>query len=313
MNFASGEIAGMLKEYQTERQVEMNIEEIAEKIHELTSGYPFLVSKLCKIVDEDLMPLNAVSKWDISDVEKAAYIFSKQDDANLNQLTKRLSDYEDLKELVCDMILEHQDYDYNIQDVVIRMGVTHGIFKNNLNLIQEPKLRIHNRIYREVIYNLLTSEMQRKVATNGHNIQSNFLTPDGGLDFEKVLTEFQIFLKENYSFKDAKFLERNGRLVFLAFLKPILNGHGFDFKEPQISDEKRIDVIATFDDKKFIIELKLWYDNPRHQRGLLQLADYLEQQNQDKGYLLIFNFNKKKQWKHERLTVEGKKIFAVWV
>ena len=32
--------------------------------------------------------------------------------------------------------------------------------------------------------------------------------------------------------------KRNGRLLFLAFIKPIINGIGFDFKEVQISENK---------------------------------------------------------------------------
>jgi len=45
-------------------------------------------------------------------------------------------------------------------------------------------------------------------------------------------------MKKEYSKKDLPFLERNGRLIFLAFLKPIINGKEYDFKEVQISEEK---------------------------------------------------------------------------
>ena len=37
-----------------------------------------------------------------------------------------------------------------------------------------------------------------------------------------------------------------------------INGIGFDFKEAQISEEKRLDVVITIQDKKHIIELKIW-------------------------------------------------------
>lgn len=32
----------------------------------------------------------------------------------------------------------------------------------------------------------------------------------------------------------------------MAFLKPIINGSGYDFKEVQISDEKRLDLVITY-------------------------------------------------------------------
>ena len=126
---------------------------------------------------------------------------------------------------------------------------------------------------------------------------------------EKVITNFQIFMRENHSDKDSKFLEREGRLIFLAFLKPILNGAGFDFKEPQISDERRIDVVITYNTFKYIAELKIWYGEEAHQKGLTQLTDYLDRQNLDTGYLVIFDHSKKKSWKKDWLERDGKRIF----
>ncbi|MGU9537458.1 hypothetical protein ACQX0N_00480 [Clostridium tepidum] len=47
-------------------------------------------------------------------------------------------------------------------------------------------------------------------------------------------------MKEQYSPKDEEFLEHHDRLLFLAFIKPIINGTGFDFKQVQVSEEKKI-------------------------------------------------------------------------
>ena len=120
-------------------------------------------------------------------------------------------------------------------------------------------------------------------------------------------------MKEQYSKKDAIFLEREGRLLFLAFIKPIINGLGFDFKEVQISEEKRLDVVITYNSNKYIIELKVWRGEEYHEKGLKQLVNYLDINNQDRGYLLVFNFNKNKEYKKEELIIEGKEIFEVFV
>ena len=121
-------------------------------------------------------------------------------------------------------------------------------------------------------------------------------------------------MKGQHSTKDLDFLEKDGRLVFLAFIKPIINGGGFDFKEVQISEEKRLDVVITYMNHKYIVELKEWYGQSYHEKGVAALAGYLEKQEQDKGYLLIFDFRtEKKNWKHERIQTHGKNIFAVWV
>jgi hypothetical protein len=50
-------------------------------------------------------------------------------------------------------------------------------------------------------------------------------------------------------------------------------GNGFDFKEPQVSEEKRLDVVITYLNEKFVVELKLWHGEQYHQQGLKQLSD----------------------------------------
>ena len=86
-----------------------------------------------------------------------------------------------------------------------------------------------------------------------------------------------------------------------------------DFKEVQTSQEKRLDVVVTYLDKKYIVELKIWRGEKYHQKGLEQLVDYLDKQNVDKGYLLIFNFKQNKEYKWERINLDKKEIYAVWV
>ena len=42
----------------------------------------------------------------------------------------------------------------------------------------------------------------------------------------------------------------------------------------------------------YILELKIWYGEEYHKRGIIQLGEYLQQYGLDEGYLLIFDFRK---------------------
>jgi hypothetical protein len=144
---------------------------------------------------------------------------------------------------------------------------------------------------------------------------ANYLGEVGGLDIKKVFLKFQEFMKENYGEKDRDFVERNGRLLFLAFIRPVINGRGFDFKEVQVSEEKRLDIVITFDNRKYIIELKIWRGEVYHREGLRQLCHYLDLQNETQGYLLIYDLRKEsgQAGKWETVDTEGKKILVAWV
>ena len=81
----------------------------------------------------------------------------------------------------------------------------------------------------------------------------------------------------------------------------------------QISEEKRLDIVITYNNFKYIIELKMWRGESYHQKGIKQLNDYLDIHSMDIGYLLIFNFNKNKEYKKEIIETKDKKILAVYV
>lgn len=55
MSFSKKEIEGMLADYETEHHTGMDSNEMAELIFDYTSGYPYLVSKYCKLIDERIM------------------------------------------------------------------------------------------------------------------------------------------------------------------------------------------------------------------------------------------------------------------
>lgn len=72
-------------------------------------------------------------------------------------------------------------------------------------------------------------------------------------------------------------------------------------------------IIVDYKGKRFIIELKIWHGNEYNLRGQKQLFDYLDYYEEDKGYLLSFNFNKNKKTGVNELEYDGRKIMEVVV
>ena len=307
MNLQPLEIIPMLEEYARDRQVIVDAKAIAERLFYYTSGYPFLVSKLCKIMDEQLLPNKKTLNWTVEDVDVAASIVVRETNTNFESLIKNLEHYPDLYNLVYKKLIDLEYQSYSIHDPTVALGLMYGILKNGHGI------SIHNRIYEEVIYAYMTSKATAQVLMGSYNVPSNFKLDDNRLNLEAILLKFQTFMREQDSTKDRDFLERNGRLVFLAFIKPIINGSGFDFKEPQISEERRLDVVITYLRHKYIVELKIWRGPEAHADGLAQLADYLDRQSLQEGYLLVFDHSKKKNWQSGWEEVAGKKVFVVWV
>jgi energy-coupling factor transporter ATP-binding protein EcfA2 len=310
MNLQVSEIIPMLKEYAADKGVEMNTTEIAERLFYYTSGYPFLVSKLCKMIDEEMLPEKDTNDWTAQDVQLAVQNLVKEVNPNFDTLIKNLENDPNLYDMVYEIVIENNHRPFNPHNPTRNFAILYGILAQNKHVTV-----IHNRIYQEVIVNYMTDKLQDKNNTRANNIDLNqsYKNDDKSLNMEAVMLGFQAFMKKEHNKKDRDFLEKHGRLVFLAFIKPIINGSGYDFKEPQISEEKRLDVVITYLTHKYIAELKVWYGDKAHQNGLLQLADYLDVQQLSEGYLLIFDHSGVKKWHSEWITVQNKRIFAVWV
>ena len=309
MEFYPEEIAYMLRQYSEAEGVDIDTEEFSEKLYYYTSGYPFLVSKLCKTIAEDILPRKEDrSRWTLADLEDSVQLLLRESNTNFDSLIKNLENNGDLYQLVEAILLEGYRMPYDPHVSSIRMGGMYGIFKGN------GTIKIHNRIYEQVIYNYLaTNRLQQLISRKEYPFRDSYLAPDGSLDLKAVLLKFQSFMKEQYSQKNRSLIEREWRLVFLAFLKPILNGQGHDFKEVETSEEKRLDIVVTYLQWKYIIELKIWRGEKAHQKGLDQLADYLDIHGVERGYLLTFDDREKPSWREEEILHGGKEVFAVWV
>ena len=306
MNLQATEIKPMLDEYCQTTGVKMDTEQMAELLFYHTSGYPFLVSKLCKTIDEDILPEKTEQSWTVADMDESVRLLLKEKNTNFESLIKSLENNEALYNFVYRIIIEGDIILFNADDPLVDLGVMHGIFKDN------GQIKIHNRIYEQRLYNYMTSKTTIAMKSK-HDFSGHYSLDNGTLDMPAALLKFQQFMKEEFNEKDKTFLEQHGRLVFLSFLAPILNGKGHSFKEVQTSEEKRLDIIATFNEHKYIIELKRWYGEVYHQKGIKQLANYLDIHSVTEGYLVVFEYNKVKSWRKEWIEHEGKRIFAVWV
>jgi len=310
MSFNSKEIETMLIEYSTETGVQMDTKAISERIYFWSSGYPFLVSKLCKMVAEEILPTQQCKAWEEKTIDQAVQMLKKDKNPLFEVITKNLENNPDLYKLIESIVLGCTENNFVWQNPLIDMAYMHGLITCNGG----GKARIHNRIFNEIITDYLISKNSTRLIID-HISQTAvpYIKPDGRLDFQRVLLSFQEVIREKYSNnileKTDEFLEKDLRLLFLVYLQPIINGKGFSFMEVEIGGEKRLDIIITYMDELFIVELKIWRGPAYHEEGKQRLKQYMQTQGINKGYMLIMYKTKEKTF--ENAEEDG--IFMVYV
>ena len=272
------------------------------------------MSWLCKWIEE-----KGNREWNGDGIRKAIKHYYCADSTLKDDLIKNYENNAVLKSMLDAMILSGKEFSYVSSDEAVALGLTFGIFKKRENT--DGKLEISNIIFA----NILTEHVMFRKERDSTWIppeKSRFIKEDGRLDMVHVLERFQSFIKTEYREEDEKFIEREGRLLFLCFLKPIINGTGFYYVEPQTRSNSRMDIVVTYLDEEFIIELKIWHGEQYRKDGIKQLNGYLDSREQKKGYLVSFSFLKNKEYsagyiediKNDEVPgIEEKEIFEVTV
>ena len=142
--------------------------------------------------------------------------------------------------------------------------------------------------------------------------RSQFIV-NGHLNMRRILEKFVFHFTEIYGESDEKFLEEEGRKYFLLYLRPIINGTGNYYIEARTRDMRRTDVIVDYRGEQYVIEIKLWHGEEYNNRGERQLAGYLDDYHLNKGYMLSFNFNKKKKPGVHEIIIGDKEIIEAVV
>jgi hypothetical protein len=307
MSFSVKEIESMLVEYENDHHTGMNISEIAQEIRFFTSGYPYLVSRICWLIETELD-----RNWTLEGVQEAIKLILEENSTLFDDLMKKIEEHADLQNLLYELTVGKKDITFNAHDPVIKLGLMFCFVAK-----EGRKLIIHNKIFEIAITDYFISRNTTTPKfTNVRGVMYHEIIKDGIFDMELCLKKFKAHYAEIYTEKDLKFLERDGKLIFLTFLKPFINGVGFYHFESQTRDYGKIDLIIDFLKQQFILEMKIWYGDSRHEDAYKQLAGYLQSKNIDCGYLLTFDFRKQRddsfpecQW----VECDGKQIFDVVV
>ncbi len=314
MSFFKDEIAKMLGEYEADENTGMNIGDMAGLIYEETSGYPFLVCRLCKIMDEELPGIaefkNRSEAWSKEGFLAAVRILVLEKNTLFDSLNHKLGDYPELERVISRMLFNGEQVIYNPDLEEIDIAMMFGFARREGAVVV-----IANRIFETRLYNrfLTSEEWKESDITQASFMDKNRFVVNGHLNMRRILEKFVLHFQEIYGDKDDKFVEEYGRIFFLLYLRPIINGTGNYYVEAQTRDKKRTDVIVDYHGEQFIIEMKLWHGKEYHERGEAQLADYLNIYNKQTGYLLSFNFNKKKETGVFERKIAGKRIIEAIV
>lgn len=314
MSFSVKDIEGMLFDYENDNRTGMSIRKMAQMLYDYTDGYPFLVSRLCKLIDEhvagDAVFPDKSSAWTKEGMLEAVNILLHEKNTLFDSLIGKIDAYMELREMIHALLFRGQSILYNPDDGITELAMMFGFVK-----IEDGNVRVANRIFETRLYNyfLTTARVQGSDMYKAATLDKNQFVENGHLNMRLVLEKFVRHFDDLYGDQNQEFYEEDGRRYFLLYLRPIINGRGNYYIEAQTRNRERTDVIVDYGGEQIVVELKLWHGNAYNLRGEAQLLDYLEYYHLDKGYMLSFNFNKHKEIGIKEITINSKTLIEAVV
>ena len=309
MSLSEEGIKGMLDEYEADHHTGMDTAAIAKQIRDYTNGYPYLVSRICQIIDTKFVPdrfETLKAAWTEYGVDEAVKEILQEDNTLFDSIMGKLVNMPELKKHLRDILLRGETIPYLADDEEQKLLRMYGFIINSHNTVA-----VANRIFEMRLYNYYVGESSKNndLRQSASAEKSIFVDKDGWLDIPKIMDHF---IKEHnriHRDSDEKFLEQEGRERFITYVAAVINGTGTYSVEEQTRDHRRMDLVIHYLGRRYIIELKIWRGERYNTKGEQQISEYLDHFGLTTGYMLSFNFNKKKETGVKRVQIGDKILF----
>ena len=185
MSFSKNEIAGMLTEYEADYKTGMNVDEMAGLLFDDTSGYPFLVSRLCQLMDEVVCKKETYGSksaaWTKEGFYEAQRLILAEKNMLFESLSEKLVSYPELNDMLKSLLFTGKPIVFNYYEPSIGVASMFGFVKNKNGM-----LVVANRIFETWLYNfyLSAADMQKK------EIYAASLMSEYAIDLRKICGSF---------------------------------------------------------------------------------------------------------------------------
>ena len=276
--------------------------EALDYVYEQSNGQPWIVNSLFKRATMRVLDQESVETVELKHIDEACEQMIQARETHLDALGERLRDPR-IRRVVEPVITGEFDPNLGRTNPDVMLAIDLGL----MQWTSETGLTISNPVYAEIL--------TRHLNSGYHDILPpptswQWQKPDGGIDMDKLLKEFQKFWRRHADIWEEKadYTEAFPHLLLMAFLQRVINGGG-SIEREYAAGRGRTDLTVKYKGETCIMEIKLirYYDTPREVRaeGLEQIRNYRDRISPTSpAYLVIFDRRpktKEKSW-DERIS-----------
>ena len=300
-NFTLEQVRELLTQY-TDEVGQVFAPEVITAIHKQTAGQPVLVNRFAQILTEDLnIPKTEPIAMEHFTTAHAQLL--RTPNTNIQHLTTNARRDPRFESMLMRIMANDDGVPFNLYNDIINELATYGVIKEG----NDGMCEILNPVY---VYCILQAF---KPIVNGLEQEYflgdyDYLTPTGQIELAVLLDNFRDFIARA-GFRILQVpdtpQESVGRHLLLAYCDALVRRIGGMMHIEVQTGRGRMDVLITHNNRKYIVETKVWRGENRYQAGKQQLAAYLTSEQTTEGYYVVFDHRKEAEPRVETETLAG--------
>ena len=284
--------------------------DVIESLHKQTAGQPFLVNRIAQVLTAELN----IPKTDPLTMIHFAQVHKqllRERNTNIDHLRTNVRRDRRFEKMLLRIASYEKGLRFNPDDDLMAELVTYGIIREG----SDGMCEIVNPIYQHRILQIFKPTFNGLEdlyfsEENGDDF-IDYLTSDSTIALEALLDNFQAFIARA-GFRILQVpdtpQEYVGQHLLYAYLDHFVHVVGANmFLEVQ-TGRGRIDLLILHNQRKYIVETKIWEGDRYYQSGKAQLAAYLKLEEVQEGYYVVFDHRQHPASRVETETIEGAKI-----
>ena len=310
-NFTLEQVQELIEQY-TDEVGQVFAPEVIESIHKQTAGQPVLVNRFAQILTEELnIPKNETIT--MAHFTTAHTQLLRGRNTNIEHLTTNIRKDPRFENILMRIMARDEGIDFNLRNDIIGELATYGVIKEGTDGMCEILNPIYLYCILQAFKPLVNGLEDEYFPEDTSDDFRDYLAPGNSIDMVSLLDNFQNFIARA-GFKILQVpdtpQESVGQYLLMAYLDAFVRRIGGMMHIEVQTGRGRMDLIVTHDQRKYIVETKIWRGTHYYQAGKRQLARYLRVEDVTEGFYVVFDHRQSPEPRVETSIVEGVTIHS---
>ena len=308
-NFTLEQVQELLQQY-TDEVGQTFVPEVIESIHKQTAGQPFLVNRFAQILTVEL-DISKTEPITIAHFSKAHSQLIRERNTNFTHLVTNIRRDKRFETLLMRIASYDKGIPFILYDDHISELATYGIITEGTDGMCEIVNPIYQQCIIQVFQPLINGLENEYFPEMTHPDLSDYLTPDEQIAMTRLLDNFKDFIaRAGYKILQVPETPQEfiGQYLLSAYLDQFVRTIGGAMFLEVPTGRGRMDMLITFNQRKYIVETKIWEGPHRYSAGKQQLAAYLKLEGSSEGYYVVFDHRREPDPQVETETIDGVSI-----